>query len=715
MPNIDTALLTLKIAKAQPRDVGRGIARIAPRDMASLGVQTGDIVQVTGKRATAVKILPAYAEDRGKGTVQIDAITRENARAGLGEELQIQKAAFQQAASVVLALSDQSEAFASGGDARYLARVLEGLPMTQGDRVRATLFGSRYQEFAVLEASPAGIVVIGPGTAIKVRGERVAGKKGGTVTYEDIGGLAKELQKIREMIELPLKYPELFETLGIDPPRGVLLHGPPGCGKTLIARAVANETDATFFHVSGPEIIHKFYGESEAHLRAIFDKAKEQAPAIIFVDEIDAIASKREEVRGDQQVERRVVAQLLALMDGLKSRGQVIVIGATNIPHVLDPALRRPGRFDREIAISVPDKNGRMEILQINTRGMPLAADVELERLAEITHGFVGADLEALCREAAMITLRKVMPSIQIDADHIPYETLSEIQVAMESFLEALKEVEPSAIREVFTDIPNVSWEDVGGLDDIKRLLIEAIVWPLKYPGLFREAGATPPKGILLIGTPGTGKTLLAKSVATESGVNFISVKGPALFSRWVGESEKAIREVFKKAKQASPCIIFFDEIDALTPRRGAGSDSHVAERVIGQFLTEMDGIEELKGVIVLAATNRPDILDPALLRAGRFEVQLELPIPDVKARRAIFGIHSRSKPLARDVDLDKLANATEGMVGADIEAVCRRAAMVAIREFVKAHPDGTGAAGGLQVTSKHFEQAIQELRRPEE
>ncbi len=712
MANTGVGILDLKVAKALPKDVGRGIARIDPKDMSSLGLQVGDYVQATGKRATAAKVMPSYSEDRGKGTIQVDAIIRENAQAGIGEPIRLQKVNVQDAAVVVLAPATQSQAFVPGKDVKYLVHVLEGLPMTQGDRVRATLFGSRYQEFSVAESSPEGVVVIGPRTVLKVKGEKPSGQEKEGVTYEDIGGLGKELQRIREMIELPLRYPELFEKLGIDPPRGVLLHGPPGCGKTLIARAVASETDASFFQVSGPEVIHKFYGESEAHLRAIFDKAKEQAPSIIFVDEIDAIASKREEVRGDQQVERRVVAQLLALMDGLRSRGQVIVIGATNIPQVLDPALRRPGRFDREIAISVPDQFGRSEILQIHTRGMPLGPDVDLERLAEITHGFVGADLEALCREAAMVTLRKLAPRIQLDADHVPYEVLSDLLVPMGHFVEALKEVEPSAIREVFTDIPNVSWSDVGGLEDVKQMLVEATVWPLKYPELFRQVSTKPPKGVLLMGRPGTGKTLLAKAVATESGVNFISVKGPALMSRWVGDSEKGIREVFKKAKQASPCIVFFDEIDALAPVRGAG-DSHVTERVISQFLTELDGIEELKGVTVLAATNRPDIIDPALLRAGRFEVHVELPAPDYQARRAIFAVHTRGKPLTADVDLDKMAEATDGLVGADIEFVCRMAGMLSIREFVASHPSADGdGAGQLRVAGRHFEQALQEALR---
>jgi len=698
--------LTLRVSEALAKDVGRGIARIDPKDMAKIGAMVGDIVQITGKRATVAKVMPAYAEDRGKEIIQIDGITRENAQIGLGEKAQTQKVDYKAANTVILA-PITAQAALKERDTRYIGRLLEGLAVTPGDKVRATLFGTRYQEFSIVDTSPRGVVIIHPITNIKIKGERVGEKERTGVTYEDIGGLHKEIQRIREMIELPLKYPEVFERLGIEAPKGVLLHGPPGCGKTLIARAVANETDANFFHITGPEVIHKFYGESEAHLRAIFERANEQAPAIVFMDEIDAIASKREEVRGDQQVERRVVAQLLALMDGLKSRGQVIVIGATNIPNVLDPALRRPGRFDREISIRIPDRNGRLEILHIHTRGMPLSSDVDLERIADITHGFVGADLEALCREAAMVTLRKIMPKIEFKADYIPYELLLQLEVTMNDFLEALKEVEPSAIREVFTEIPDVKWSDVGGLEEAKRVLMETIEWPLKYPELFEHANTKPAKGILLTGPPGTGKTLLAKAVASQSEVNFISVKGPALLSKWVGESERGIREVFKKAKQASPCIIFFDEIDAIAPVRGASADSHVTERVISQFLTELDGIEELKGVVVLAATNRPDIIDPALLRAGRFDLQLELPIPDKKTRLEIFKVHVRGKPLADDVNLESLAEATEGLVGSDIEAISRRASMLAIREFInQEEKDFTK----FKINARHFSEALETI-----
>jgi len=701
--------LTLRIAEALPKDVGRGIARLDPQDMSTVGIEVGDIIQITGKRPTVAKAMPAYPQDRGKGTLQIDGITRENARIGLGEKVQVRKAEYESAGSLVLASTTPSNSFVAERDRKYLGRLLEGLPVTQGDKLRAIFVGSRYQEFLVVETSPTGVVVIDAHTAITVRRGTAAKREKAGVTYEDIGGLEKEIHRIREMIELPLKHPELFERLGIEAPKGVLLYGPPGCGKTLIARAVATETEAYFIHVSGPEVIHKFYGESEANLRAIFEKAQKNSPAIVFLDEIDAIAAKREEVRGDQQVERRVVAQLLALMDGLKSRGQVIVIGATNLPQVLDPALRRPGRFDREIALSAPDKVGRREILNIHTRGMPLSPSVDLLRLAEITHGFVGADLEALCREAAMTSLRRLMPRLELEADYIPYELLLEVQVEMEDFLDALREIEPSAIREVFTEIPDVRWEDVGGLEEARRVLLETVEWPLKYPEVFQQAHTRPAKGILLSGPPGCGKTLLAKAIASQSQVNFISVKGPELLSKWVGESEKGIREVFKKARQASPCIIFFDEIDAIAPVRGGG-DAHVIERVISQLLTEMDGIEELKGVVVLAATNRPDIIDPALLRAGRFDLHLEVPLPDEKARLEILRIHTSGKPLADDIDLKALARATQGLAGSDLEALCRRASMLAIREFI----DGLGrepeAADltAFTVAARHFAQALQ-------
>ena len=532
-------------------------------------------------------------------------------------------------------------------------------------------------------------------------------KAGRTISYEDIGGLKPQLHRIREMIELPLRYPEVFERLGIDAPKGVLLHGPPGCGKTLIARSIANETDAKFFTVSGPEIIHKFYGESEAHLRKIFADAAAQGPSIVFLDEIDAIAPQREKVVGD--VEKRVVAQLLALMDGLNKRQNLIVIAATNIPNALDPALRRPGRFDREIAIPIPDKYGRQEILEIHSRGMPLASDVDMSHLAEITHGFVGADLEALCREAAMICLRRLMPDIDFGMAGIPYEKLARLEVLMDDFMTALKEVEPSAIREVFVEVPDVKWGDVGGHSNLKERLIEAVEWPLKYPEIFTQAGVKPPKGILLSGPPGCGKTLVAKAIANESRVNFISVKGPALISKYVGESEKGVREVFKKARQASPCIIFFDEIDALVPRGGTASDSHVSERVLSQFLAEMDGIEELKGVLILAATNRADMLDPAVLRTGRFDEHFEILAPDQKDREEIFAVHLKNKPLVKQVDIKTLASKTEGFAGADIAGVCNQAALKAVRRAVQKIRKNPEKPVKVELTEEDLNEAIDE------
>ncbi|MFH1969239.1 MAG: CDC48 family AAA ATPase [Verrucomicrobiota bacterium] len=709
--------ITLKVKEALAKDVGRALARIDPEDMHTLGLEVGDIIVIEGKRQTPAKVMPCYADDRGLGLIQMDGIVRANAQAGLDEKVKLVKADDKPAGKVTLmALTDAgalSKNGATGGkDSQYIGSLINGLPVMNGDRVRATLFGSRFCEFKVMDTIPDGVVVIHAGTLIRMETGKSGESHTGKISYEDIGGLGVHIQRIREMIELPLRYPQVFARLGIQAPKGVLLHGPPGTGKTLIARAVANETDAYFTHISGPEIMGKFYGESEGRLRSVFEDAQKHAPAIIFIDEIDAIAPKREDMGGEKQVERRVVAQLLALLDGLESRGNVIVIGATNIPNTLDPALRRPGRFDREIAIPIPDKHGRLEILQIHTRGMPLAGDVAVERLAEITHGFVGADLEALAREAAMSALRKIFPVIDFEMAEIPYETLMKLEVTMDNFVEAMKEVEPSAIREVFVEVPDVRWEDVGGLESVQSELQQAIEWPLKYADLFQRAHTNPPKGILLFGLPGTGKTLLAKAAATASGVNFIAVKGPALISKYVGESERAIREVFKTAKQASPTILFFDEIDSLLPRRGAGGDGHVAERVISQFLTEVDGIEALKGVVILGATNRLDLMDPAVIRSGRFDLLLELPKPDVKAREAIFGIHTRQKPLAEDVDLKALAKQTEGRVGSDIEFVCRKASLLAIAEFVKNEAGGQAARKiqdkkELTITNKHFTVAL--------
>ena len=700
--------LMLKVVEAQAKDVGRAIARIDPKDMEALGLEVGSCIQIEGKRKTVAKVMPAYPADRGKSTIHVDGLIRENAKAGLDERVSIAKAAAKTAERVVLAPITLMRNSRRGGD-QYLGKLLEGLITVTGDRIRATLFGTQNYEFSVVSTIPKeGPVVITTATSIQLQPvEHTEGKPGLTISYEDIGGLRGQIRRIREMIELPLKYPEIFERLGIDPPKGVFLHGPPGCGKTLIAKAVASETDAYFTHISGPEIMGKFYGESEARLRKVFEDAQAHAPAIVFIDEIDAIAPKREEMGGEKQVERRVVAQLLALMDGLESRGQVIVIAATNLPNVIDPALRRPGRFDREIAIPIPDRNSRLEILHIHTRGMPLAKDVALERLADITHGFVGADLAALCREAAMVTLRELFPEVDFDLAEIPVEKLMNLEVSQEEFLEALKEVEPSAIREVFVETPNIHWSDVGGLDEIKKRLLEAVEWPLQHAELFKQAKIRPPKGILLTGPPGSGKTLLAKALAAESELNFISIKGPELMSKYVGESERGIREIFRKARQAAPAILFFDEIDSLVPPRSAGiGDSLVAERVISQFLTELDGIEELKGVLVLAATNRPDLVDPALLRPGRFDLVLELPAPDEKARELIFRVHTKEKPLAGDATLELLAKETGGFTGAEIEAVCQEAAMRAVREAV-----ASKAGSGVAITLRHFRDALDSLR----
>ena len=716
--------LTLKVKEALPKDVGRAIARIDPEDTKSMGIEVGEIVLIEGKRKTPAKAMPLFLEDRGKGIVQIDGITRENAQIGLDEKVTIQKTSQRPASKITLSPITSVGSFEKEKDVKYIGSLMEGLPLTAGDKVRASLFGARSCDFKVLDTIPDGIVLIGPTTLIRMETKGPQEIKDTRISYEDIGGLQTQIQRIREMIELPLKYPEVFRRLGVDAPKGVFLYGPPGCGKTLIARAVANETEAYFTHISGPEIMGKFYGESEARLRSVFEDAQKHAPAIIFIDEIDAIAPKREEMGGEKQVERRVVAQLLALMDGLESRGEIIVIAATNIPNTIDPALRRPGRFDREISIPIPDRNGRLQILQIYTRGMPLAEDarpvrnsisngVNLEKLADMTHGFVGADIEALAREAAMSALRKILPKIDFELADIPYETLMELQVTMDNFLEAMTEVEPSAIREFFVEVPDVKWEDVGGLEDMKRELIEAIEWPLKYPELFKKANTQPPKGILLHGAPGTGKTLLAKAVANESGVNFISVKGPSLISKYIGESERGIREVFKKAKQASPTILFFDEIDSLVPKRSESStDAHVTERVISQFLTEMDGIEELKGVVVLAATNRLDLIDPALLRSGRFDILFELLAPDEETRLSIFKIHTRNKPLHKDVDLKTLAKKTNGMAGSDIQLLCQKASMNAIRKFVKGKKDGVNARSKeLAITYDDFEAALRSIQ----
>ena len=702
--------ITLRVAEAYYRDVGRGVARIDPAVMEKYGLQSGDIIEIIGKSTVPAIVWPSYPEDRGTGIIRIDGSIRSNAGVGIDDKVRIRKVAAKPAEKITLAPTEPVRLM--GGEA-YLLRLLEGRPVIKGQKIRVEVFGHTLT-FVITATRPSGVVVVTRNTAIELKEKPAEEVKRAVpdVTYEDIGGLKRELRLVREMIELPLKHPELFQKLGIEPPKGVLLYGPPGTGKTLIAKAVANEVDAHFIPISGPEIMSKYYGESEQRLREIFEEAKENAPSIIFIDEIDSIAPKREEVTGE--VERRVVAQLLALMDGLEARGDVIVIAATNRPDAIDPALRRPGRFDREIEIGVPDKEGRKEILEIHTRKMPLAEDVDLEELAEMTNGFVGADLEALCKEAAMHALRRVLPEIDIEAEEIPAEVLENLKVTREDFLEALKNIEPSAMREVLVEVPNVRWEDIGGLEHAKQELMEAVEWPLKYPEVFKAANIKPPRGILLFGPPGTGKTLLAKAVANESNANFISVKGPELLSKWVGESEKHVREMFRKARQVAPCVIFFDEIDSLAPRRGGIGDSHVTERVVSQLLTELDGLEELKDVVVIAATNRPDMIDPALLRPGRLERHIYIPPPDKKARMEIFKIHLRGKPLADDVDIEKLAEKTEGYSGADIEAVCREAGMLAIRELIKpgmSREEAKEAAKKLKIENRHFEEALKKIK----
>ncbi|RLF51190.1 MAG: AAA family ATPase [Thermoplasmata archaeon] len=698
----------LKVEEAKARDVGRGIARIDPEVAEEMGLTPGDVILIEGKKKTACIYWPGYAEDAGKGIIRIDGSTRKNAGIGIDDKVKVKKIKAKTAEKVVFAPTEELRII---GIEDYLAHVLEGRVITKGDKIELNIMGRKLDLVVTSHSPPTEAVIIGATTEIKVS-EKVAKEelKIPRVTYEDIGGLDEAIKQIREMVELPLKHPELFERLGIEAPKGVLLHGPPGTGKTLLAKAVANETNANFYSLSGPEIMSKYYGESEENLRRIFKEAIENAPSIIFIDEIDSIAPKREEVTGE--VERRVVAQLLALMDGLEERGKVVVIGATNRINAIDPALRRPGRFDREIEIGIPDKKGRREILEIHTRGMPLAKDVNLDKLAEMTHGFSGADLEALCKEAAMRALRRILPEIDLEAEKIPAEILEKLEVTEKDFYEAFKSMTPSALREVVIETPNVHWDDIGGLEEAKQKLREAVEWPLKYNDLFSHMDAKPPKGILLYGPPGTGKTLLAKAVATESEANFISVKGPEFLSKWVGESEKAVRETFRKARQAAPCVIFFDEIDAIAPARGSLGDTHVTERVISQLLTELDGLEELRDVTVIAATNRPDIIDPALLRPGRFDRLIYIPPPDKEARKEIFKIHTRKKPLAKNVDLDELAEKTEGYTGADIAAVCNEAVMAAIREYIsKGGKMDKEEIKKLKIEKRHFEEALKNVK----
>lgn len=688
----------LKVSESFQNDIGRCIVRLNSSSRKAIGVTAGDIVEIIGKKKTAAIVWQSYPQDEGMDIARMDSLIRSNSGVGLGDTVKICKAASIKEAKKVVLAPPQTTSF-SPDFVDFTKKRLINVPITAGDSVFLGVFG-RPLIFKAVSVKPVGLTQVTSATQIQIREEPVS-EVGGVpqVSYEDIGGIGDQLKRIREMIELPLRHPELFSRLGIEPPKGVLLYGPPGTGKTLLAKAVASESEANFTAIQGPEIVSKFVGEAEERLRQIFQKAEENSPSIIFIDEIDSIAPKREEAIGE--VEKRIVAQLLTLMDGLKSRGKTIVIGATNRPNALDPALRRPGRFDREIELGVPDRNGRKEILQIHTRGMPLDKDVELNELANMTHGYVGADLAALCREAAMKTLRRILPKVNLEEETIPLEVLENLKITKKDFTEAYKEIQPTAMREVLIEIPNVKWEDVGGLEKVKKELQEAVEWPLKYPDMFKRMGIRPPRGIFIFGPPGTGKTLLAKAVATESEANFIAVKGPELFSKWVGESEKGLREVFRKARQAAPTIIFFDEIDAMAPRRGGDFGSHVMESVVNQMLTEMDGLEDLKEVVVIAATNRPELVDQALMRPGRFDRLVQIPAPDPTTRKKIFEVHTKRVPLAKEISLDKLVEQTEGYSGADIEAIVREAAISALRENKQTKA----------VELKHFQTALEEVK----
>src|SRR5713226_3094636 len=679
--------------------------------MDALGASTGDVIEIKGKRRTVAKCLPLYPSDEGRGMVRIDGLIRNNAGVAIGDMVIVKKVKAPPAEKVVVAPSEAVPPI----DGRYLADTLESVPVTKGDNVMVPYFGGRltFQVVGVSPVADAALITQRTVFVISEKGEALRGTA--QVAYEDIGGLKDEIQKVREMIELPLRHPEIFEKLGIEAPKGILLHGPPGTGKTLLAKAVASESNSHFISISGPEIMSKFYGESEARIREIFKEAKEKAPSIIFIDEIDSIAPKREEVTGE--VERRVVSQLLSVMDGLEARGKVIVIAATNRPNALDTALRRPGRFDREIEIKVPDKRGRLEILQIHTHNMPLDTDVNQDRVAAVTHGFVGADLEYLCKEAAMKCLRRLLPELNLEDEKIPPETLEKLVITMNDFDNAIKEIMPSAMREVYLESPDIPWTEIGGLEEVKRELQEAVEWPLRYPNLYKELGHTVPKGILLHGPSGTGKTMLAKAVATESEDNFIRVKGTELMSKWVGESEKGVREIFRRARQASPCVIFFDEIDSIAPSRGGGMQGGVhssAERMVSQLLTEMDGIQEIHEVVVLAATNRIDMIDTALLRPGRVDKIVYVPKPDVKTRQKILEIHTKGKPLGRDADLITIAEVTEGFSGADVSAVANTAVSLVLHEYLAKYSTPEEAAkhsSEALVSMQHFEEAVKKIR----
>ena len=705
---MDAIEKTLRVAEAKSKDAERGVARVDPGVMESLELTAGDLIQISGKRRTAAIVWPGYPEDAGRGILRIDGNVRRNAGTSIDERVSIKKIEAREARKITFA---PTEPLRIMGGEEYLGQILEGRAVTRGDVVQINVMGRKIDLVVVNFAPTADAAIVNRKTEVKISEKPVKEDQASVpkVTYEDIGGLEEEVKKVREMIELPLRHPELFERLGVEAPKGVLLHGPPGNGKTLLAKAVAGETNANFTTIGGPEIMSKFYGESEERLREIFKQAEENAPSIIFIDEIDSIAPKREDVSGE--TERRVVAQLLSLMDGLEARGKVVVIGATNRPNAIDPALRRPGRFDREIEINPPNKDGRLEILQIHTRGMPLESEVSLEELADLTHGYVGADLSALCKEAAIRSLRRILPDLDLEMESIPMEVLNRITVKREDFFSALREMQPSALREVLVEKPDVHWNDIGGLEDVKRELQEAVEWPLKYTDVFDYMDTALPKGVLLYGPPGTGKTMMAKAVATESEANFINVKGPEFLSKWVGESEKAVRETFRKARQAAPCVIFMDEIDSIAPTRGGEGDSHVTERVISQLLTEIDGMQSLNNVIVIAATNRPDILDPALLRPGRFDRIVKVGMPDLEARKQILHIHTDRKPLADDVNLDKLAEKTEGFTGADLAALTNEAVMLTIRSTIAKNGDNKELMKSQKIDMSFFNMALEKVR----
>ncbi len=699
----------LEVAKAYPNDSGRGIARLDPDTLLHLKLSPGDIIEIEGSERTAAKVWRADRQDWNTDTVRIDGFTRQNADVGIGERVAIRKADATKADRLVLAPPEDASVQFGSDAAGMVKRQILKRPVVEGDIV--PVMSSTNHPFMrspgqaipliAVETDPDDVVLVTEDTDVELREEPIAGyeKTGGGITYEDIGGLRNEIQRVREMVELPMKHPQVFKKLGIEPPKGLLLHGPPGTGKTLLAKAVANETSASFFSIAGPEIISKYYGESEQQLREVFEEATEESPSIVFIDELDSIAPKREDVTGE--VERRVVAQLLTMMDGLESREQVVVIAATNRVDSVDPALRRPGRFDRELEIGVPDENGRKEILQIHTRGMPLSDDVDLSYLADETHGFVGADIESLTKEAAMKALRRYLPEIDLDEEDIPPSLIDRMIVKREDFQGALNEVEPSAMREVLVELPKITWDDVGGLNDAKRNVKESIEWPMSDPERFDRMGVEPPKGVLLYGPPGTGKTLMAKAVANETNANFISVRGPQLLSKWVGESEKAIRQTFRKAKQVAPTVIFFDELDSLAPSRSQETGSNVSERVVNQLLTELDGLEKMEEVMVIGATNRPDMIDPALIRSGRFDRLVMVGQPDTDGREQILRIHTEEMPIAADVSLRELAERTDGYVGSDLETIAREAAIEALRD----DPDADA------VSMRHFRTAMESVR----